>query len=147
MRLLPLLPGQTTGPAIPGRPWWTNVGYVVPPFELAAGSMLPCWRRRDGLTYYPTRGGVYLGGKRLPFWETVLNTAIPNIDREWPIPRPAYRAGQVWLTVQGQQVLVLGVYADGAPVLGVAVPVADLVHLVHDPIIPEDAPWSAVESP
>jgi hypothetical protein len=73
--------------------------------------------------------------------------AMEAIDREFPLPHPGFRAGQVWADETGTTVLITRM-AQGIPWLengrGSGY-IRDYPYLVADPCCPHLAPWAPSE--
>lgn len=76
---------------IPWRPWWTETAYDG-------------YVRTDAMSFTP-RGNGYRGfrdndGEKVPLWTEDYRSDsqwLAAFDAKYPIPRPPYCAGQVWL--------------------------------------------------
>lgn len=117
---------------VEGRPWWT------------VDTSINGWSRRDGI----------LVGVEPPEWmHGLLRSAsmyataptrdaglalLAQVDAHHSLPRPPWRAGQVWSTADGAHVRVI--LTNRPPKQH-----ASLSILLYDPLFPNCAPWSAPE--
>ena len=141
----------------PLRPWWRKP---------RPGT----WRRQDGKahvqeTFHQEFGGPAARrvryetpeGPETAALDAVVDDVLAEIDAKWPIPRPPYRVGQVWTSHTGSGVGVVATLFGGVLATVVraaeAPPTFDCMrpetwpYLVHDPCVPDAAPWAPAEAP
>jgi hypothetical protein len=152
--LFPLPPG-----AHPQRPWWYRVSWSSDRIGERRPEGLPDWRRRDGREVSePSQIEVAVRSATGGATALSAEAQMARIDQESPLPRPPFRAGQVWVEGNGIQTLIIRVGMDGQPYGlcdGEMTPVTEIdtdvlshhAFLVHDPIGVGDAPWAPPESP
>lgn len=123
---------------IPGRPWWRRAR--------------PRPRMRDpGAMAVPADPGF----DRLSGAHAATVEDAERIDREYPLPHPGYRAGQVWLVPGGGRVTTVleaigrhpwGVVEARDGVSAAIGPLRlDACWLLFDPLMPHLAPWGPKE--
>lgn len=149
------------------RPWWRQYGPVAGrgfvrrggyeiirvdgPAEVAFAQAVHAGRRMGGLPGHDTDrpAPVYITP------ETDVLDVMAHIDAEHPIPRPPWRAGQVWASSLGGDTRLILRTEDGyvTPAFGLGARttwrfdnpeiLTALPFLLYDPLFPSDAPWSA----
>ncbi len=123
------------------------------------------WTRRDGYACWCTNFDAWRGGGADPTWMAVDPNGsvcslratetcdiMAEIDRLHPLPQPRLCAGQVWMSEDGKwtqlissaastdsgMLRMLGTAEGASTVTWISYP-----FLLHDPLDPSLAPWSA----
>jgi len=121
----------------PLRPWWV--------YDRSRSGMT--FMARPGVAWFQI-GATSQGDEPVEVlsWSCIEAQALV-IDAQRPIPKPPYRCGQIWAWVdpdegrwRSSQISFL---SDGRPAGLVAHFRAKRLVLLHDPLVPTDAPWSS----
>lgn len=120
----------------PVRPWWRTEdggltradGWRV--YHRVIGSSLVAQCYAPGPLQIPV-------GTRWPN-TNALADYLAEVDKRWPLPRPRLCAGQVWMSAEGDNTVVM---TQGNAQTYTAYDI-----LLFDPVDPSLAPWSATES-
>lgn len=149
------------------RPWWRKRPTTHGGTYFRQDMQAEVWRETLTYSWGPPGHRLRFRSPGAPDMQTaalgaVADDVMAEIDAKWPIPRPPFRVGQVWASVysganEGVAVQIIGrgyhvpprdtanAHYDwsfsSSDVMGIAG-----AYLVHDPCVPDAAPWAPAEA-